>query len=185
MTAKHLEGLTKLGSWTGNERWKSLGCKFLLGFWRAVCTIGIAKKTSKSLKESTIISLSFILWHRRFGNVHLIAIWHALLANMYYIFCFLYKDWWVISRRVVCWSIDLSISSRFWLRRLTFGRCKGSIPMPRTFHPTGRAYSLSRPEGKLGQAECLISKPAFVEMILCSFTLPVGFFSCHLTLSCN
>eukprot|EP00434_Breviolum_minutum_P015303 symbB.v1.2.013487.t1/scaffold957.1/size148979/5 len=24
---------------------------------------------------------------------------------------------------------------------------KGSIPMPRTFHPTGRAYSLSRPEG--------------------------------------
>ena len=45
------------------------------------------------------------------------------------------KFWWL--------SVDFLVFE-LWLRRLTFGRRKGSIPMPRTFHPTGRAYSLSR-----------------------------------------
>ena len=72
--------------------------------------------------------------------------------------------------RFVCWSVDFFVFE-FGLRRLTFGRRKGSIPMPRTFHPTGRAYSLSRQCWRQAGGSQVFLKPAFVEMNLDSVSL--------------
>ncbi len=55
---------------------------------------------------------------------------------------------------------------QIWLRRLTFGRRKGSIPMPRTFHPTGRAYSLSRQSWRQAGGSQVFLKLAVVEVNL-------------------
>ena len=72
-----LGGFEHVGLRGGNH---APGCLFVWVLSCAVCTIGIAKKTRESLKESTIISLSFILSQRRFGNVYLVATLHFLLA---------------------------------------------------------------------------------------------------------
>ena len=108
------------------------GCLFVWFLTCAVCTIGIAKKASESLKESTIIALSFILWHGSFGNVHLIICPSCKLY--YFASCILFDG---SSPDGLFVEVLTSWSLNFGSGALLLVGAKAVYPCPERFTPPG------------------------------------------------